>query len=312
MKKRFLFLVTIVWFFGFNAFSQKKQQVVEDRVLKLATYQYADNNRIANISPLAAFLTAKIGRKVEVKSYPTVHSFIEAIQRNEVDIALINTFGYLLLEASKETYPMKPFLALEVAPEAVDNYKTAIVAPAGSGIDNLEDVKGYASKSRLLLVAEGSTSGNLVPRLALTKMGIVDAEKDFKEVAYGRNHKLTIEAVANGNADLGAMGSTEYFKFIEHPQNKAKIKLVWMSPEIPLGPVLINNALTIEMKAHISKMLLELHELQPESLLAVKNGWSEAKQAVKYIRIDADYYKPFEKQLGKRADLQKILKKFAN
>nr|WP_068888337.1 phosphate/phosphite/phosphonate ABC transporter substrate-binding protein [Pedobacter panaciterrae] len=310
MNKVFSFLMILLWFGGFNAFSQKKRNQV--KVLRLATYQYADNNRIANISPLADFLTEKMGREVEVKSYPSVHAFIEAIQHNEVDIALINTFGYMLLEASKETYPMKPFLALEVAPEAVDNYKTAMVAPAGSLINSIEEVKKYAAQSRLLLVAEGSTSGNLVPRLALTKIDIVDAEKDFKTVAYGKNHKLTIEAVASGNADLAAMGSTEYFKFIADAENKSKIKLVWMSPEIPLGPVLINNALGTKEKDTICKTLLDLHELKPDALLSVKNGWSEAKQAVKYIRIEADYYSPFEQQLGKQADLQMILKQFAN
>ncbi len=70
------------------------------QTITLATYQYADNDRLANIQPLADFLKEKCHVNVKVKSYPTVHLFIQALQNNEVDIALINTFGYLLLGAS--------------------------------------------------------------------------------------------------------------------------------------------------------------------------------------------------------------------
>ena len=93
----------------------------EAQPLVIATYQYADNNRIANIQPLADHLAAKTGKAVEVKSYPTVHLLIEAIQKNEVDIALINSFGYFMLEASPTSYPMKPYAGLRVKENAKDN-----------------------------------------------------------------------------------------------------------------------------------------------------------------------------------------------
>ena len=102
--------------------------------LRIATYQYADNNRIANIAPLAAHLKANYGINSTVHSYPTVHTFIAAIRNGEVDIALINTFGYFLLEASGKPYPMQPVLALEVPATARDNYKTAFLVNQTSAI----------------------------------------------------------------------------------------------------------------------------------------------------------------------------------
>src|SRR5690606_6817127 len=96
------------------------------QTLRIATYQYADNNRIKNIQPFADRLKTKHGMDTEVKSYPTIHDMIEGIQNDEVDIAFINTFGYFLLETSEKSYPMIPGYTLAVKSDAVDNYKTAI------------------------------------------------------------------------------------------------------------------------------------------------------------------------------------------
>ena len=104
------------------------------QTLRLAVYQYADNPRIKNLQPLADHLQKTLGVQTTVKSYPTVHAFIQGIQNGETDLAFINTFGYLLLEAGKRQYPMIPVLALTV-PNAQDNYKTAFLSRKGSAIN---------------------------------------------------------------------------------------------------------------------------------------------------------------------------------
>ena len=70
---------------------------------------------------------------------------IEAIQKNEVDIALINSFGYFMLDASPTAYPMKPYAVLRVKEHAKDNYKTAIIIADRFNVDTLRDVKPMAS-----------------------------------------------------------------------------------------------------------------------------------------------------------------------
>lgn len=287
---------------------------VQAQNLVLATYQYATNNRLANIQPLATHLSKELGVPVAVKSYPTVHAFIDGIRNNEVDIALINTFGYLLLESAATGYAMQPSVVLKVKDGAQDNYKTAIVAPAGFPVDTLTQISTVAGKTKLMLVAVGSTSGNLVPRLALSAAGVKDPEKDFAAVVYGGNHKSTMDSVlasANPNM-LAAMGSTEYLALLKDPVKAARVKLLWYSPEIPLGPVLLHNRLSAATKATIHRLLLALHTTEPATLESVKNGWSEAKQAEYYIPLKQGYYECFTRQLGDQPTMQKILKQFAN
>ncbi len=282
------------------------------QTLRIATYQYADNNRIKNIQPFADLLKAKHGMDTEVKSYPTIHDMIAGIQNNEVDIAFINTFGYFLLETSEKNYPMIPGYTLAVRSDAVDNYKTAIITPAGSTLKNLEDVGKTASKSKLMLVATGSTSGNLVPRLAFSNIGLADCENDFKSVGYAGNHTLAIQSIVNQEADISAMGFTEYEKITRDPAMAAKLKLIWRSPEIPLGPVLLHNGLHDSTRSEIVKALQSLHVENKQVLESIKEGWSEAKYASHYISINDSFYDSFRKTLGKDKDLQRILKQFAN
>jgi phosphonate transport system substrate-binding protein len=236
MKK---ILVTLFVLLTLTGFSQN---------LRLAVYQYADNPRIKNLQPLADLLQQQLNIPTTVKSYPTVHAFIEAIQKGEVDIAFINTFGYLLLEASEKRYPMQPKVALTV-PNPDDNYKTVFVARAQSPIQHLKDAVNFGKQTRLGLVAIGSTSGNLVPRLALTRIGVMNAEQQFQSVTYTGTHAKAIQALLNDEVDLAAMGSNEYARL--DSVTKLQLKPIWISTEIPLGPVLFNKKLSKQVQQQI-------------------------------------------------------------
>src|SRR5690349_17015665 len=93
------------------------------QTLRIAVYQYADNPRIKNLEPLAGHLQKQLGIQTSVKSYPNVHALIRGMQDNEVDLAFISTFGYLLLQAGTD-HPMLPLAAL-ISPDAKDNYKNS-------------------------------------------------------------------------------------------------------------------------------------------------------------------------------------------
>ncbi|TAI46916.1 phosphate/phosphite/phosphonate ABC transporter substrate-binding protein [Flagellimonas allohymeniacidonis] len=280
---------------------QKKEPLI------LATYTYSTNDRIDNLLPLSKDLEKQLNRKVEVRSYPDVPSFIRGIKAKEVDIALINTLGYLILSTDNDV--MHPIATLKVTENAVDNYKSVLLGNTDS-ITDLKDLVGQVENLRMTFVAQGSTSGNLMPRLLLSSLGIKNPEADFESVSYGGDHTKTFNKLLSNETDIAAIGSSEFYKQIASKPGADSLKVLWLSDEIPLGPVLLNNDLADTDREKISKVFLTLHQKAPHSLEAVKNGWSEAKQTDRFYQIDDGYYQNFRTLKGNSTDLPNILKSF--
>ncbi|MBS9460928.1 phosphate/phosphite/phosphonate ABC transporter substrate-binding protein [Flagellimonas sp. 389] len=273
--------------------------------LRVATYTYATNDRIDNLRPLSKKLEELLERPVETISYPDVTSFVKGIESNDVDVALINTLGYL--ELSLRTNTMEPIAALMVKKNAVDNYKTVLLTN-NTGAKDLTVLKNDADSISIMFVNKESTSGNLVPRLLLSSIGIKSPEITFKEVKYGGNHSSTFNKLLKKETDVCAIGSNEYYKQIE--DNTALLeqtKILWISEEIPLGPVLINSELSAREKKKITDLLLNLHEENPNALESIKKGWSEAKQADRFHPVTDSYYDDFRKINNNSTDLLDIL-----
>ncbi len=282
----------------------------EDRSIVVATYTYSTNNRIDNLKPFSNNISKILGVKVETKSYPDVASLINGIRSNEVDIAFINTFGYLLLALDNDV--VTPIAALNVKNDTKDNYKTVLLANKSTDIKNLESIKKETHNLSMMFVSEGSTSGNLVPRLLLSAIGLKTPESLFKKVQYGGNHTNTFQQLIEGKTDICALGSNEYFKQIRNDSTILnRTKLLWISEEIPLGPVLVKNNLPEIYKQKINKLIHNLHINNPETLASIKHGWSEAKQSEQFVPVTDSYYDNFRNFQGKEADLSSILNLFS-
>ncbi|MFS4445431.1 phosphate/phosphite/phosphonate ABC transporter substrate-binding protein [Maribacter sp. 2307UL18-2] len=283
----------------------------EDREpIRLATYTYATNDRIENMKLLSQELEDRLQRKVTITSYSDVKSFILGIKSNEVDIAFINTLGYLILSSDNEH--MLPVANMHIEEDAVDNYKTVLLT-INDSIERYSDIGNKAKDLTMMFVKEGSTSGNLVPRLFLSSLGISSPESQFREVEYGGNHTLTFEKLVNGETDLAAIGSNEYYKQIQTDSKlREKVRLLWVSDEIPLGPVLVHKVLPLKEREIISNMLLNLHIENTDAFESIKSGWSEAGQADKFQQISDKYYNSFRKVNGNRTHLNDILQMFDN
>ena len=259
---------------------------------------------------LAQELENHLNCEVKVSSYPDVESFISGIKSNDVDIALINTLGYLVLSSDNEH--MLPLANMHIKNDASDNYKTVFLT-SNDSIKEYSEIKERADVLTMMFVKEGSTSGNLVPRLFLSAINITSPESMFKEVKYGGNHTSTFEKLLNGETDLCAIGSNEYYKQIDADSAlKNRVRLLWISDEIPLGPVLINKRLSSEDKKIVSNLLSNLHTENPNAFESIKSGWSEAKQADKFQLISDEYYDSFREVNGNRTHLDDILKMFDN
>lgn len=276
--------------------------------LIFATYRYSDNNRIRNIEPFAKYFAEIVGHPVKVKSYESVHELIGGMEKGEVDIAFINTFGYLLLREKSSRYTIAA--ALQLPKGSPSTYQSAIVSSLNSGIKSFETLSSNPGKYSLLLVNPGSTSGNLIPRLRMAEVGIKDPEGFFTSVSYTKNHALTLKQVVDGKSDLGAFGSEEYHKALLVDKGLSKkVNLLWESGPIPLGPVLFSHDLPRRISDQLIESLLSLHRKNPSAIEAIKSGWTEAIPADRFEKVNDSYYTDIIKQDPMAG--MKVIKAFA-
>lgn len=246
--------------------------------LRLGTYQYGSVDRLGAIRPVAQYLEREIGQPVTAVVLPGVWELVAAVESGDVDCAVINTAGYLALAAAKDPRA-EAIVALDTSARAAERYNTVIVAPAAQGGSWVE-IAARARSLRLALVMSGSTTGDLVPRLALAKQGVPDAEQAFQRVAFAGSHGKALDAVVNGDADLAALAESEYdARLKREPSLEARLRVLWRSPAVPLGPVVVRKALPAATRAAIASALLRLPSRSPEAFAALKSGWSEFRTA---------------------------------
>ena len=310
MRIRIYFLLAI---FLWPYFSMAQNSLSNKQTLVVATYQFGDNPRILNIEPFARHFGELAEIKTVVKSYPTVQLLLQAMNKGEVDVAFMNTFGYLMLKEQTSSFEISA--TLHLPDEAASVYKSVIVSPRANHVASLEDGISRASDNILILVSPGlpagqagSTTGNLVPRLKLASLMEDDPEMFFLEVQYTERHDLALQNMLNEKFAIAAFGSEEYYKLGVDTVN---VDLLWESPPIPLGPVVCKKDLPENIKISLKNALLELHEQNPEALESVKSGWTEAKPADRYMIVGDTYYESLIKLAGNRERAMRIIRKFA-
>lgn len=303
MRIRIYFLwVFLMW----SYFVMAQNSLTNKQTLVIASYQYGDNPRILNIDPFATHFGEVAEIKTVVKSYASVQLLLQAMNKGEVDVAFMNTFGYLMLREQTTSFEISA--ALHLPDDAASVYKSVIVSPRANRIATLEDGIARASDNMLILVSPGSTSGNLVPRLKLASLMEDDPEMFFLELQYAERHDLALQNMLKEGFALAAFGSEEYYKL---GADTAKVDKLWESPPIPLGPVVCKKELPENIKISLKKALLELHEQNPDALESVKAGWTEAKPADRYMIVNDAYYESLITLAGNRERAMKIIRKFA-
>ena len=142
--------------------------------LVVATYAYSANDRVSNLTPLKDLLSKSLDQPVVVKSYRNVPELLSAIHADKVDIAFINTLGYLKLEEISN--PMSAAAVLSIDPKHSNNYKSVILSSKKTGVTTMEELLIRAEELDMMFVAKQSTSGYLVPKLYLSDVGVDQPE----------------------------------------------------------------------------------------------------------------------------------------
>jgi phosphonate transport system substrate-binding protein len=299
LLKTVLSLFTVLTLFNSINAQQKKPLV-------LATYAYSVNNRLSSLQPLAEYLQSKTGIAVTVESYPTVQLLMEAIRTGKVQLAMINTLGYLSFQKKNPGIAI-PLVTLDLGNKKLTNYGGCILARKDSHIRSLKDLLTDDTIFVFAMVNRSSTSGNLVPRLLLNSAGIPDADRTFN-VKYAGTHAKVIDDLLANRAALGGCGCHEYEKQSDSiPGLNNKLVKIASFDDIPLGPIVYRKGLDAPGIDKIKAALLGLHQQSPDVLKQFSAGWTEFLNAKRFrVASDKDYNK-FRAMFGNNESLWNLL-----
>lgn len=275
------------------------------RKLVLAITDNGAGTRIKAITPIAAYLSNALQMEVTTTTAKRAVDLLKLMENQEVDIAFINSFGYVLGMA--DTLPIAPLVLAGNADGSPGTYNSCIISAPSKGITSMEQLTKNAHDVSFLFVNATSASGHLVPRLYLSKLGIPQAETAFKELSFAENHYATLEKIIAGEVDAGAVAyNILESKIASGEIRKEDVRILWVSEPITQTPAIINSKLDQDLKDKIEEAFLQLHEKDPALWKQVQVNFS-ARNSSNFVKAKDEYYNSIRNVSGNIEDLLFIL-----
>ena len=233
----------------------------------------------AEYQPLEDYLSEELEREVELEVPTSYNAVVEAMSSGELDLAY---FGGLTYVQAREMADLHP-LVTEVNPRTGDTtYRSAIITPADSDIQEMEDLEGRD----FAFGSVSSTSGSLYPSIMLDQAGI-DYRQDLGETTYTGGHDATAQAVANGRVAAGGLEYRILLDLVEEGAiDEDSYRVVEMSEPIEGYPWVVRSDLPDELEENVAQAYLNIEDQELLDLL----------RAESYERVEASDYDYIEEQ----------------
>ncbi len=205
-----------------------------------------------NGNKVAKFLQEKSNLHFEVKVPPSYIAVVEAFGSNRADIAVMNTFGYIL---AHEKYGVEAHLM--GVHFGQKSYQGQIIAKKGK-FKKIEELDG----KKFAYVDPASTSGFLLPTELFKKKNIKP-----KEFIFGGKHDTVVAMVYQGQVDAGATFHTPVQEgkpqdarklvLTQFPNVFEKIEVLALTDPIPNDPIVFRKDLPLPLKIKVKEALVD-------------------------------------------------------
>ncbi|MND86851.1 Phosphate-import protein PhnD precursor [compost metagenome] len=245
-----------------------------------ATQQIGDNQCVKQ------FLDKELNVDTKLRNSSDYSGVIQGLLGGKIDLVLS------MSPSSFASVYIKDPKAVDIVGIAIDDvdqsrgYHSVVVVKAGSPYKKLEDLKGKA----IGFADPDSTSGFLIPNQEFKKLfgGTVDNKYNnaFSSVTFSGGHEQDILGVLNGQFE-GAVtwasmigdyntgytsGAFNRMIRMDHPDLMKQIRIIWQSPLIPNGPILVSNSLPADFKAKVVTAIKKLDKDDHQCFIKAMGG----------------------------------------
>lgn len=183
---------------------------------------------------------------------------------------------------------------------AVPRYKNKLTYTSNFIVNRkLDSIKKVGDLKNTVFVFSDpdSNSGYLYPQYRFKQLGI-NPLTFFKRTFFTWSHRNTIDAVASGLADAGAVDSYIWEQYKKHhPGIVADTRIIEISPAFGFPPLVISHALSVDVAEKLIGVICKMdHDPQGKALLkrlgldGFSRGTPDLFNGIQqmYLKLDAD------------------------
>ena len=211
-----------------------------------------DDNDYKSLIEITEKLTGFKIKTIKVTDY---NAAVEAMRAGRAHIAWYGGKTYV---KAAEIANAEAFAAGVRPGETNANYYAYFVVKKNSKLQKFIDVK----EKILALNSIGSTSGDLIPQVELSKINLSIKNKDhFKKVYYAGSHDACLLSVLNEQADVCGMSSRNFeARLKDKTFTMDQVRIIHKSSPVPPPPLAYSKDIPLEDRNKIKKAVLEAHK----------------------------------------------------
>ncbi len=243
-----LFLAIIIFFVFSNV-------QAENKIFNMVFVPASEKGDESDYTSLISIVEKLTGFEINTVKVTDYNAAVEAMRAGRADIAWYGGKTYI---KAAEIAGAEAFAAGVRPGEKNANYFAYFIVQADSQIKNFSDIKGKT----LALNSIGSTSGDLIPQVELSKINLSTTnKKHFKNVFYAGSHDACLLSVLNNKADVCGMSSRNFdARLADNTFKIEQIRIVHRSDPVPPPPLAYSKKISLEDRKKIKKAVLEAHK----------------------------------------------------
>ena len=245
IKKAILVLLLVLFTGSLNA---------ETKTYKMVFVPASEKGDESDYKSLISITEKLTGFKIDTIKVTDYNAAVEAMRAGRAHIAWYGGKTYV---KAAEIAQAEAFAAGVRPGEKDAGYYTYFVVKNESEIKTFKDVKGKI----LSLNSIGSTSGDLIPQVELSKIDLSIKNKDhFKNVFYAGSHDACLLAVLNNQSDVCGMSSRNFEARLEDGTIKlSDVRIIHKSDRVPPPPLAFSKLIPKEDRIKIKEAVLDAH-----------------------------------------------------
>jgi len=246
MIKKIIFLILITLLtFSIQA---------EEKTYKMVFVPASEKGDESDYKTLISITEILTGFNIDTIKVTDYNAAVEAMRANRAHIAWYGGKTYV---KAAEIAGAEAFAAGVRPGEKDAGYYTYFVVKQDSELKKFTDVKGKI----LSLNTIGSTSGDLIPQVELSKINLSIKNKDhFKNVFYAGSHDACLLAVINNQSEVCGMSSRNYeARLADGTFKEEDVRIIHKSERVPPPPLAYSKMIPKEDRDKIKRAVLDAH-----------------------------------------------------